>query len=187
MTLESGSEETGKRAENEQGTPRKVGSAAGFPYQAYRHADKNEQVIKIVANRLQPAAELGFLKFQTGNFPVASVKNAREPGQNRAGQHMPVTAQRKEDACCEADTECEQADHFGGDGKSNDLRADWNGTPSVRSRKNPVCGLDEPVIQLMFGRQALALGEDLLPLVFRYQVALHQGIRGEPIVQFLER
>src|SRR5215468_3348899 len=100
---------------------------------------------------------------------------------------MPVTTQRKEDACCEADTECEQADHVGCDRKSNDLAADRNGKPSVRSRKNTVGGLDEPVIQLIFGRQALALVENLLPLVFRYQVALHQGIRREPTVQFLER
>ena len=42
MPLEPGGEEAGNRAEDQKAAPYKVGSCAGCPQKAYRHAGKNE-------------------------------------------------------------------------------------------------------------------------------------------------
>ena len=96
MPLQSGNEEACNRSKKKQPAPHQIASRAGAPHQPDGHAGEDKQIVKVVANRLQPAPKIGFLKFQASDFTVASVENTCEQRQKRAEQHIPVAAECEE-------------------------------------------------------------------------------------------
>src|SRR6202011_1416753 len=105
VSLQPDGEEARNCTQKQQPAPYQIRPLARAPEKAYRHAREEKQIEKGVTNCLHPAAEIGFLKLQTSDLTVTSVENACRHRQNRAHQHIPITAERVERTGNEADTQ----------------------------------------------------------------------------------
>src|SRR5208283_1020069 len=119
MPLKSGNEKAGNRPEEQQPAPCQIDFRTGSPHQAYRHASENKQVVKVVANRFQPATESGFLKLQASDLTVATVQNTGEHRENRSQEHVPIAAECEVHTGNKAHAESKETDHVRCDRKLN--------------------------------------------------------------------
>src|SRR5271166_5613128 len=172
MPLKSGYEKTGNRPEKQQPAPCQVDSHAGSPHQPYGHASENKQVVKVVANRFQPATESGFLKFQASDLTVATVQNTGEHRENRAEKHVPIAAECEVHTGNEAHAESKETDHVRCDREPDQLAAYRYGDSAIHSGKNSVGWFHQPAIQFLLRQEPILLGENALPLVLRHRLAL---------------
>src|SRR6478672_8179322 len=76
-------------------TPRKIGAVFKSSGQPQRHSAENEQVVKIVTNRFQPASEVGRLQLDARDLAITAIQNASPDRQDSTDKHVPVSAERK--------------------------------------------------------------------------------------------
>ena len=94
------------------------------PQQPNSHADKDEEVIQVVADCLQPATECRILQLQASDLAVASIQNTGEHRQQRTHQHTGALAECEEHTRKKTNAESKQAHHVRSDGKLDQLAAD---------------------------------------------------------------
>src|SRR4029077_17482048 len=121
------------------------------------HSGQEEKIKYIVADGFEPASEIRLQQFQTSNFPITSIQDARKQAEECTEQGVPVSAQSEEYGGTKANSECEDAHHVCSDWKLDELSTNRNGNAPIQLRVHAIRSFDQPMVQLFFCHPAVLL------------------------------